>query len=303
MRGDAAVIVPPRSREAWLAHGGESVRDWLDRLPWLSKELMDRWSCVPAGDVRAGFGGLVLPVRRADGTRAVLKLSLPSQGDDLESAVLATWAGRGAVLLLERDDALRARLLENLEDRSLAEVEDAEVSMAVVGDLARRLAVPAAGGLPRLSEACARWELELPRMNQLAAHALSPRTVAVAVATCRELGAEQPETVLHGDLHQNNVLRGRREEWLAIDPLGLVGDLASECLTHLRDRWVELHRQDQPHRALRRRIDIFADAAHIDRERARRWTQLRAAVTSLRSHLDTAPVHDHGLHAWVASVL
>lgn len=297
------MIVPARSREVWLAHGGLPARDWLDRLPRLSAELLHRWCCVRDGEVRAGYGGIVLPVRRADGTPAVLKMSLPSENGDLESTVLATWAGRGAVRLLERDDALRARLLESLHDRSLAEVGDAEASMAVVGDLARRLAVPAPDGLPRLSDACSRWELELPDMSERAGHPLPARTVAQAVATCRELGAEQPEAVLHGDLHQNNVLRGEREQWLVIDPLGLAGDLASECLTHLRDRWVELEHHDQPERALRRRVDIFADAAQIDRARARRWTHLRAVVTSLRDRLSATPMNDHGLHAWVACAL
>ncbi len=225
------LIVPARSREFWLTHRGESVRDWLDELPRLSAELMARWPCVPAGDVRAGYGGVVVPVRRFNGTRAVLKMSLPGDGEDFESAVLETWGGRGAVLLLERDDRLGARLLEHLGNGSLDEVEDAEVSMAVAGGLARRLAVPAPEGLPRLSEAYARWAQELPDMNRRCGHALSARTLGVAVASCRELGSEQPDTVLHGDLHQNNVLRGRREEWLAIDPLGVVGDLASECLT------------------------------------------------------------------------
>ena len=125
------LIIPASSREFWLTHCGQSVRDWLDQLPRLSMELMARWSCIPVGDVRAGYGRVVVPVRRADGTRAVLKMSLPSDGEDFESAVLDTWGGRGAVLLLERDDGLGARLLEKLEDRSLAEVEDAEVSMAV----------------------------------------------------------------------------------------------------------------------------------------------------------------------------
>lgn len=297
------VIVPARSREFWLTHGSQSVRDWLEELPRLSAQLMARWCCVQVGDVLAGYGGVVVPVRRADGTPAVLKMSVPNDGDDFESVVLDTWAGRGAVLQLERDDNLGARLLEHLENRSLAEVGDAEASMAVVGDLARRLAVAAPAGLPRLSEAYARWAVDLPDLNRRAGHVLSSRAVAAAVTSCRELGSEQPDTVLHGDLHQNNVLRGGREEWLAIDPLGVVGDLASECLTHLRDRWVELHHQDQPEPALLRRIDVFAEAAHIDRERAHRWTQLRAVVTILRTPAELAPLNDGGLHAWVATTL
>src|SRR5262245_28077859 len=116
------MIVPSESREAWLASHGRQARHWLDRLPGLASALMNQWSCVAAGPVRAGFGGVVQPVRRADGTRAVLKMSVPHDAADVESTILETWAGRGAVLLLERDDANRALLLEELEDASLGGV-------------------------------------------------------------------------------------------------------------------------------------------------------------------------------------
>ena len=266
----AGVIVPPRSREVWLASFGERARAWMDRLPDVVALLLDRWSCVVEGQVRAGYGGVVMPVRRADGARAVLKMTVPHESDDFESVILATWAGRGAVLMLEHDDAHRALLLEELDDTSLADIGDAERALTVVGRLARRLAVPAPAGPPKMSEACARWAVDLPVFDAAVGHPLPARVVDAAVATCRELGPDQPGTLLHGDLHQHNVLRGTREEWLVIDPLGGIGEIASECLTHLRDRYADLRAQDDPSRALRRRIDVFAEAAEIDPVRARR---------------------------------
>ena len=277
--------------------------DWIGRLSDLVALLLDRWSCVAAGQVRAGHGGIVMPVRRADGTRAVLKVTVPHESDDFESVVLATWAGRGAVLMLEHDDAHRARLLEELDDTSLADIGDAEQALTVVGRLARRLAVPAPAGPPTMSDACARWAVDLPVFAAAVGHPLPAGVVEAAVATCREFGPDQPATLLHGDLHQHNVLRGTREEWLVIDPLGGIGEIASECLTHLRDRYADLRAQDDPSRALRRRIDAFAEAAEIDPVRARRWTQTRAVVASLGSRHDNLPMNDDGLHDWVATTL
>ena len=54
-------------------------------------------------------------VERADGTPAVLKLSLPHREAQQEADALERWDGVGAVRLLERDDARNAMLLERCE--------------------------------------------------------------------------------------------------------------------------------------------------------------------------------------------
>lgn len=95
---------------------------------------------------------------------------------------------------------------------------------------------------------------------------------------------------------------GAREDWLAIDPLGQVGEIAFECITHLRDRWVELRHLPDPARGLRRRIEIFADAAEIDIDRALRWTQTRAVQARVRGPYGV-PMDDGGVHDWLATTL
>ncbi|WP_327004820.1 aminoglycoside phosphotransferase family protein [Dactylosporangium sp. NBC_01737] len=81
----------------------------------------------------------------------------------------------------------------------------------------RHLHVPPVPGLPTV----------LSQVSALDGHrgAVPADLVAEAAALMRSLSATATrEAVLHGDLHHDNVLRGTREPWLAIDPHGVVGD-------------------------------------------------------------------------------
>src|SRR5262249_19891728 len=147
--------------------------------------------------------------RGADGGGAMLKLAWPGAGPH-EADALAAWAGRGVVRLLARD-AGGALLLERLDPaRSLREL-DGVAAAGVAGRLCRRLAVAAPAGLPRLADAAAAWADELPREWERLGRPLARRVIDAAVAAFQELGPDQPDLLLHGNLHSVNVLRGERE--------------------------------------------------------------------------------------------
>jgi streptomycin 6-kinase len=277
-----SLAVPAKFARLTTHREGAAGRAWLADLPDLVSASLDRWSCAPDGAVTHGQVGLVLPVRRADGTSAVLKVSFPHPGNVDAPAALAAWAGRGAVRLYERDDASFAVLLERAEPgSSLADLADIDAAVAVAGALARRLAVPAPAGLPRLSAEVASWPADL-RAEQAALGDPLPRGVlSAAVAAAHDLGPDQPDTVVHGDLHYTNVLRATREPWLAVDPRGWVGDPAYDAVTLLRSRNAELLAGTDVRGALLRRLAVFAEAAGLDRARARRWSQLRATQAAL----------------------
>lgn len=116
-------------------------------------ELLERWECVPEGEVLHGGVGLVVPVRRAaGGAPGVIKVSFPHPGNVHEPDAFTVWGGHGAVLLHERDDARYAMLLERAGASSLAEVSDGDEVAEVAGLLSHRLAVPAPPGLPLLRD-------------------------------------------------------------------------------------------------------------------------------------------------------
>ena len=275
------IVVPPRFAADTAAREGEAGRAWLAALPGLAEAYLRRWGLSPDGRPMHGYVALVLPVRRADGTPAVLKISWLDPESVPEPTALAAWAGHGAVRLLDRADHDGALLLERLDPaRTLENLPDGEAATALIGTLLARLDVPAPPGVPLLADAAARWAEQLPRDAERLGWPLPRRVVDAAVATCRELGPDGG-TLLHGDLHYANVLAGGREPWLAIDPKGLAGDRGYEMAPALWNRWEETAAADVPRRALLRRLAVLAEAAGVDPERARRWAQMRNVDNAL----------------------
>ncbi len=257
---------------------GDAGRAWLASLPALIDRLVVRWRCHQPEPVTRGHLGIVLPVQRHDGTPAVLKISFTHPDNVYEPHAYAVWGGRGAVHLYERDDDKFAMLLERAEWHTLQELKDVHQATAVTGQLARRLAVPAPPGIPRLSDRAADWEQSLRDNAEQLGHPVSARAFDAALATIDDLARKQPDTMIHGDLHFGNVVRARREPWLVIDPTGLAGDPATDALQVLKRGADSLLRADNLNAELRCRLAIYADAAEIDRERAMRWAQLHAAM-------------------------
>lgn len=78
----------------------------------------------------------------------------------------------------------------------------------------------------------------------------------------------------------------------------MVGEVALEALTALRDRWTALPKTAAPRIALLSQLSAFADAAGTPRRRVIAWTHARAVRTVI-----AGDDHDAGLHAWVARQL
>ncbi|MER7579593.1 aminoglycoside phosphotransferase family protein [Kitasatospora sp. NPDC097691] len=270
------MAMPEEFARSTVEREGEVGARWIAEVPGIVEELLGRWGCVPDGEVMHGGVGVIVPVRGRAGEPAVLKVSFPHPGNVHEPDAFVAWAGRGAVLLHERDDARYAMLLERVRPATLAEVEDGDEVVTVAGRLNRRLAVPAPPGLPRLRGQAEAWEEQLRRDDEELAHPLPRPVLDAAVATVRELGPVQPDTLVHGDLHAGNILRAGREPWLAVDPKGYVGDPAYDGGTLLKSRALTLLEADDPRRAVHRILDVFAEAAELDRERVRRWAQFHA---------------------------
>ncbi|TRV81489.1 kinase [Streptomyces sp. 130] len=274
------ITVPEEFARTTIAREGATGAKWIAELPGIVSGLADDWRCTPDGDVMHGGVGVILPVRRDGTPPAVLKVSFPHPGNDHEPDAFAAWGGRGAVALYERDDVRYAMLLERVSPVTLAEAVDGDEVVAVAARLGRRLAVPAPTGLPRLSERAGEWEDGLRGDDAEFAHALPRPVIGAALATVRELGRAQPGTLVHGDLHGRNILRAGREPWLAVDPKGYVGDPAYDVGALMKSRAYALAKAEPGahdlRRAAHRIVDVFADAAGLERERVRRWAQLHA---------------------------
>jgi streptomycin 6-kinase len=83
--------------------------------------------------------------------------------------------------------------------------------------------------------------------------------------------------LLHGDLHHFNILQDAGGEWLAIDPKGVMAEPAYEPAVFLLnpDPAACLDREIQ-----KTRIDIFAEALHLDRERILAWAFFHSVLST-----------------------
>ncbi|MBO1416988.1 aminoglycoside phosphotransferase family protein [Streptomyces sp. FH025] len=273
-----SVTVPPALVESLQEFRGEDGRIWAARLPALASELLDRWELRPDGPAAHGVVGLVLPVRRADGTPAVLKLQPVDEETAGEPVALRAWGGRGAVRLLDHEPASGSMLLERLDaSRSLLEVPDDLAALRVLAELLRELTQHQAPEELRKLKSVAEGLLDrAPAAGAALADADERRLFADCAAALGEVRAEPGDRLLHWDLHYGNVLAplpgGDREPWLVIDPKPLSGHPGFELLPALRNRWADVLATGDPTRALRRRFDLLVEALELDREVAAAWT-------------------------------
>ena len=93
------------------------------------------------------------------------------------------------------------------------------------------------------------------------------------------LATEGGLLLLHGDLHQKNILSARREPWLAIDPKGVVGEAAYDTAALLHNP-VEALGVPDPKRLTERRLDVLAGEPGLDRDRIRAWAFAQAVLAA-----------------------
>jgi streptomycin 6-kinase len=104
---------------------------------------------------------------------------------------------------------------------------------------------------------------------------------AASLATAFAADPATDGTLVHGDLHYENVLAADREPWLVIDPKPLSGDPHHEPAPLLWNRWDEVVASGDVRRTVRRRLDTVVDAAGLDPDRARDWVVVRIVVNAM----------------------
>ncbi|HLN78206.1 MAG TPA: aminoglycoside phosphotransferase family protein [Nocardioidaceae bacterium] len=265
-------LPPGLSRQAAL---GPRWVSWLDGLPRTFGGVMEEWQLSFDGSPMHGYCSLVVPVRTTAGRPAALKVAFPDDENEHEHLALQHWQGNGAVQLLRADPRRRAMLLERLHPEDLMPVWDVEACEIVAG-LYSRLHVPALPHLRRLTSCVERWNAGLAA---LAKDAPMPRRLveqAVSLAATFLTDEAATGTMIHGDLHYENVLAADREPWLVIDPKPMSGDPHYEVAPLLWNRWDEMVGSGRVRDGVRRRFHAVVDAADLDEDRARDWVVVRA---------------------------
>jgi streptomycin 6-kinase len=277
---------PPRLARA-LAEttGGE---EWLRGLP----EALDRAVAalgltVERVQVPGGRSSLVVLVRRADGSPAVLKLIPPRSRPASERAALAHWHGLGAAQLLDAGagPVEGALLLERLNpDVSVRTLPEAKALLEGAATLRRLWVEPPSDHVFETVEERTGRQAEAMRAGVRGPGDEAAGLLDTALGLRAELLADPPERrLLHGTFRQSKVLAGERMPWLAVGPDPVVGECAFDLARLVRDRVEDLVAMPSGAATTRRRVKKLAESLEVDRERLRGWTVFRAVESGLRA--------------------
>ncbi len=279
---------------------GERGAEWLRELPALVEELTARWGLRVGEPFAALSYNYVAPAERADGTPAVLKVGVPHKELFSEMEALRLYAGHGMARLLEADRERAAMLLDRLRPGTpLLKLADDEQATRIAAQVMRGLWRPIAPEEERHFPTTRDWAAGLGRLRARFGGGTGPLPAPLverAEAVFAELHASAAEQVLlHGDLHHENILRGERAPWLAIDPKGLIGEPAYEPGALLRNPLPALIERPDALAVERRRIAILAASLGLDAARTTAWAFAQAVLSAWWT------IEDHG-HGWEPAI-
>ena len=279
--------IPPAL--AWLQKS-ERGRERLRELPSRVERGSHSWSLRLEAPFQQSFVSIVFPATQSDGTEAVLKIQWPHPESDYEADALHLWNGNGAVRLLAYNVEEHALLMERCEPGDYLSTVSEEEALEVFADMLPRLWVPAAPPFRTLAEECTEWRKRLPTDWELASRPFERALLDTALEAIDDLLNTPGERVLlHQDLHADNVLRARREPWLAIDPKPLVGDRELSLAPIIRGYEFGHSRAHVLHR-----LESLSAMLRLDRERCRLWTLIQSLAWGFEGamvyekHVDTA---------------
>jgi len=226
-------VFPERFRQAATGQFGDRAKDWLQQLPDILDRCCAQWDLTlgsPTEEIKVNY---IAYVCTGDGQDLVLKVGVPHRDFTTEMEALGIYAGRGINRLVEADRDLNAMLLERLRpgtmlaDVEIPPTEQAEIAARITSQL-HETPPPSGHGLPHFNDwvqnalrdarGCDDAARSRPYLEQF------PRVQSMMERLMRP---EEPQILLHGDLHHWNILLDTERSWMAIDPKGVVG---ASCL-------------------------------------------------------------------------
>ncbi|MBP6015234.1 MAG: phosphotransferase [Candidatus Promineofilum sp.] len=271
-----------------VAYCARNIRDvhglrgaaWLAALPALLDEFAGRWSLTIGPPFPVLSYNYVAPVSGPGDTSLVLKAGVPHGELWSEIEALRVFDGRGIARLLAADRERGVLLLERvLPGRSLREVVDVEAQIAALAGVLRQLWRPLPGEHPfRTIDDLAHGFDRLRATFDGGYGPFPGQRIERATALLREL-ASDGTTLIHGDMNPGNVLRGEREEWLAIDPKGYAGHPYFDVATFLNDPPDGLSAAGL-RRLQARRVTALAGALGAPRDELLAWAEAHATLSA-----------------------
>jgi streptomycin 6-kinase len=278
---------------------GSDGDEWLNALPSILEEVSEKWSLTLQAPFEDMAYNYVAPATCDDDTDVVLKVGVPNPELQTEIIALGQFKGKGAVRLLETEPNLGAMLLERLNPgEALFHLNDDEHATREAIKVMTSLheASPDDENLPTVAD----WAKGLKRLRTTFKGGTGPfprHLVELAEGILGDLLPSMDNSVLlHGDLHHWNILSAERAPWLAIDPKGVIGEVAYESGAWIRNPFPDILEWSNAREVIKRRIDQFAMDLALDRDRISGWSLVQLVLAAWWSYEEGDP----DLEKWLA---
>jgi len=266
--------VPEEFKLRIISTWGEAGVEWLDRLPTIITTCARRWRLSvqsPLSDLSYNF---VAYVMTDNGTQAILKIGVPNPELATEIEAVRMYQGRYAVKLLEADLNLGALVIQRLVPGiPLSALKDDEQATSIAAQLMRDLPIPEP--LHHQFPTIERWALAFDRYRKRFDESNGPlpkKIVKKAEGLFEDLHTSSPVgMLLHGDLHHDNILSNAENNWLVIDPKGVIGDPAYEAARFQHNPIPRFLSLENPQAVAERRSEILTSILDVDRARLLAW--------------------------------
>ncbi|MFE2374460.1 aminoglycoside phosphotransferase family protein [Streptomyces sp. NPDC059398] len=265
----------PGNRARLIARFGPAVGTWYDALPTLVDGLARCWGLDVGEPGGGGTSCVYRCLRRGEGgapdATVWLKLTPDPVVATEEAAALRAWSATPSVVrLLDSDLRTGALLLAGVEPGT--RVRESGWATADIAKLLLDLRSPRASA-PALPPLSARITFLYDHAARRCAH--TPEVLARGRAAALALAAAGPtDGLVHGDLHQSNVLVGPGGGLIAIDPRPTLGDPDFDAADWALDGVTDEH-------GLRKRIAALAALVPgMSATRVLAWCRATAPLTS-----------------------
>ena len=252
---------------------GEDGERWVQALPGLITAAAVEWRLTNIIPYQLSIN-YVAAATLPNGQPVVLKLLAPGDEAAYEVSALQAFSGRACVKLIKTSADGHAMLLEQCQPGiQLASLRSDRARTRIAAQVFGRLQQPVPVGNNHIP--LQRWfDGVLKKQTQLEGYlppALLPAANQEATSVLPGLFASTlGERLIHGDLHHFNILKNM-EEWLAIDPKGVIGPMEYECGPYLLNPWPNLLKATNPAATTMDRVAIFSEMLGFDRKAVRAW--------------------------------
>lgn len=274
---------------------GEDGKKWLENLPEQINYYEKKWNIKTTNPFSLSYNYVCSAVT-TDNKNVVLKISFPNNTEFIsEIEALKRFPEKVSIKIENEDLENNVVLLEQaVPGTPVSKISNDEEQVNITSQVIKKLHVPVIENDNNLFPSISTWAKIFDRYKEKTQNngPIPKDLVDLGHGVFTDLLQEnRKQYLLHGDLHNDNILKSVRG-WLVIDPKGILGEREFELGAFLRNPFYDLPKDSNHKEVETRRIIQFAEELGFDRERIRLWSLASSIISMLWFWEDEGKVSD-----------